>query len=150
MILRKPEAGWSSLTLKNDKGEMKSFRVSYVDDVPLMLMEQLTVSLMESVDTMIEFEAEGWEHRWIITDSFIYVIEDKDEVSVSRFWINKEDFARQIWTDLSLYAKEWACWSYETESLSDEGRELQVKHFRDSLNDFEKVIETYLKEKAVH
>lgn len=142
MILAKPKYGWSALTLMDVNGVECSFRLSYLDDVPSMLLDQLILGLTRQMDVALSFEAEGWDHRWIITDYLIYVIEDKDEPVLYEFEIRKEDFARQILTDLKSNFKDWVDWDALAEYRKPEEVEADERRLREKI----KALETALSE----
>lgn len=137
MILAKPKYGWSALTLMDVNGVECSFRLSYLDDVPSMLLDQLILGLTRQMDVALSFEAEGWDHRWIITDYLIYVIEDKDEPVLYEFEIRKEDFARQILMDLKANFKDWADWDALAEYRKPEEVEADERRLREKIETLE-------------
>ena len=133
MILAKPKYGWSALTLMDVNGVECAFRLSYLDDVPSMLLDQLILGLTRQMDVALSFEAEGWDHRWIITDYLIYVIEEKDEALLYEFEIKKEDFARQILTDLKANFKDWADWDALADYRKPEEVEADERRLREKI-----------------
>lgn len=137
MMLAKPKYGWSALTLTDVNGVECSFRMSYLDDVPSMLLDQLIWGLTRQIDVALSFEAEGWDHRWIITDYLIYVIEDKDEPVLYEFEIRKEDFARQILMDLKANFKDWADWDALAEYRKPEEVEADERRLREKIETLE-------------
>lgn len=68
-MLSKPEHGWADITI----GDW-SDRCSYLDDVPIALLSEISCVLETHCPRVLKFDAEGWEYLIVFDDYETHII----------------------------------------------------------------------------
>lgn len=106
-VLAPPEAGWSELYI----GDW-SDRVSYLDDVPMMLLKAFRDYYDRNVHTTpaVTFDAEGWEFTVVLNPGTVHIIEMKDEAELTTIEVNMAALATQLANDILENIDGWTNW----------------------------------------
>lgn len=111
-ILTKPSYGWSSLNLTDVNGVEHSFTLSYIDDVPYMLLNTIDKSFTNPMylngdDFNIQFDAEDWGWNLVSNWDSTYVITSKDKLEIFEFEIERIELVKAILDCLEEDYQEW-------------------------------------------
>ena len=106
-VLAPPEAGWSELHI----GDW-SDRVSYLDDVPMILLKAFRDYYDRNVHTTpaVTFDAEGWEFTVVFNPGTVHIIEMKDEAELTTIEVNMAALATQLANDILENLDGWTNW----------------------------------------
>ena len=145
IILEKPFAGWSSITLKDEEGNSFTGGLSYIDSVPEVFLGAFeNEEIYNNCNPMtFTFDEEGSEFYLIVCDYYTLCIEDASEFSVTRVWINKNDFIVAICNQLIENIDDWAIWDIfadsqeEIDRIGEENKLLLVPRIGSILTTFE-------------
>ena len=105
-VLDKPCAGWSHIQI----GSWRS-RCSYIDDVPMMLLDAFLFVLRNHRPVAVKFDAEGYEFIIVLDEHDAFIISDEhgdyeyfhEDISAVELG---HRLVRDIWKNLS----EWTNW----------------------------------------
>ena len=75
-MLSKPEYGWSNITIRD-----WSDRCSYIDDIPVMLLDAIYQQLCNNTIQAVGFDAEGYEYIIIFDKFYTHIITYKDNIT---------------------------------------------------------------------
>lgn len=111
-ILTKPSYGWSSLNLTGMNGVECTFPLSYIDDVPYMLLNTIDKSFTNPMylngdDFNIQFDAEDWGWNLVSNWGSTYVITSKDKLEIFEFEIERIELVKAILDCLEEDYQEW-------------------------------------------
>lgn len=121
-MLEKPIGGWTRITL----GEW-SDRASYLDDVPMMLLDGFIKRQHGSF--LLEFDAEGWDYFIIFDWAGAYII-DEHPTGVPTLYvanIRREDLAKELVDDIESDFYGWLHWEPGYNEEDDEYEEYYKK-----------------------
>lgn len=102
-MLSKPRHGWATITIED-----WSDRLSYLDDVPFMLLDAMIWSCREHQPASVRFDAEGYDYIIVFDWLYTYIIELKDKTKMLEFHIDRDDLAKQLIRDIKNALQEWA------------------------------------------
>lgn len=111
-ILTKPSYGWSSLNLTDVNEVEHFFPLSYIDDVPYMLLNAIDKSFTKSIylagdDFNIQFDAEGWDWNLVSNLFDTWVVTSKDRLEIFEFEIDRIKLVKAILDCLEEDYQEW-------------------------------------------
>lgn len=125
MLLGKPSAGWSMLTIENFH-----FPLSYLTDVPNDFLDALIVALKHNVSTFVTVDGESEGECNILFDvvsnrvSAVRSVYDYDERVETEFYdTSVVDFAEHFLNDLESNIQEWRQW-LKFEECGDDNYEI--------------------------
>lgn len=104
-MLSKPKYGWTDITIGDWTG-----RLSYIDDVPIILLNAFYKVFINQKPEVVCFDAEGTNY-WIVFDLLDTIIITEDEncqYSVSRQNVGVRELDMQMWDDIYRELKDWA------------------------------------------
>ena len=112
-MLKKPKYGWSRITI----GDW-SDSVSYIDDVPGMLLNALIDSCRNHHPVAVKFDAEGyeyvllfdWQCSYVLYQSvpFVHAKPLEEEPEVLIFDVERKDVAAELIQDIRTDIDDWA------------------------------------------
>ena len=103
-MLSKPENGWSKLTI----GDFTQ-RVSYINDVPLKLLDAIDYTIRTSLASTVEFDTEGYDFLITFTITHMHIIlQTKDDYEYQKFDRTIFDISKEIISDIRENLIEWA------------------------------------------
>lgn len=124
-MLSKPEYGWSNITIRD-----WSDRCSYIDDIPVMLLDAIYQQLCNNTIQAVGFDAEGYEYIIIFDKFYTHIITYKDNITYKTIEIDIETIAKELVDDIQADLELWISWSYKSLSKTQEKRRKMI------LNDF--------------
>ena len=112
-MLDKPEHGWSRITIG-----YWSERCSYLDDVPMDLLNAFILTLTYNTPSFVRFDAEGWEYLIVfsINSVEIFTEETNDEYYSSPIYrhayipISLKKLASELLSDVRRDLEAWGLW----------------------------------------
>lgn len=149
-MLSKPQFGWTDITIGDWTGKL-----SYIDDVPVVLLNAFCNVFSNQEPEGIYFDAEGINY-WIVFDLFDTIIITEDEncqYSVSRQNVGVGELGMQMWNDITCKLKDWIRWAIDDNNAKDyeERAELlynKLQQLREAiyLYEMEQRLSTWMKE----
>ena len=115
--LSKPMHGWSQFIYHN------SMRVSYIDSMPYMLLEELIDSIKNKKDFLLVFDAEGYEYTIessINKKNVLCLLEEKDGIVSFEIEKNFNDFAKKVLISMESDFESWLSFQTINEEEDDE------------------------------
>lgn len=115
-MLSKPQFGWADITIGDWTGKL-----SYIDDVPVVLLNAFCNVFSNQKPEVICFDAEGINY-WIVFDLFDTIIITEDEncqYSVSRQNVGVRELGMQMWDDITYKLKDWVRWAIDDNNAKD-------------------------------
>ena len=113
-MLDKPEHGWSRITIG-----YWSERCSYLDDVPMDLLNAFILTLTYGTPSFVRFDAEGWEYLIVFSANSVEIFtEEATDVYYSSpiyryeyIPINLRKLASELLSDVRQDIKAWSLWN---------------------------------------
>lgn len=136
-MLIKPRFGW--VTIKIDEFEE---RASYLTCVSLDCIDAMIHALSESVDFVVNFDAEGYTYKVISDDYRTFVIMEKDEPQLFTFDKDKDELAKEILSDIKNNIEDWRDWEYSKDEEPEE-----YEKYNSELNEKLKTLEDIIQKK---
>ena len=130
-MLSIPKSGWTNVSIAG----IEIGPASYIDDVPVMCLQEMIRAISQRLDFCVTFDAEGWEFKVIADDFTAYVILCDSETSLKTFNIGKKELARELLHDIGDHLDDWKCWLFADdvnerdqykEQLTDLVKDLEV------------------------
>lgn len=120
-MLDKPEHGWSRITI-GDWSE----RCSYLDDVPIELLNAFISTISYKTPSFVRFDAEGWEYLIVfsVNSVEIFTEEPNDGYYNSPIYrykyvpIELKELASELLSDIRQNLGAWGLWDT---NISDKG-----------------------------
>lgn len=115
-MLSKPQFGWTDITIGDWTGKL-----SYIDDVPIVLLNAFYNVFSNQKPEVVCFDAEGINY-WIVFDlsDTIIITEDENcQYSVSRQNVGVRKLGMQMWNDIYWELKCWAYWAIDDNNAKD-------------------------------
>lgn len=109
-MLDTPKFGWSHITI----GSWRE-RCSYLDDVPMELLEAIKLFLSTKRPTPLKFDAEGYEYILIFDLGVVHVIaenENDDAYTLTSLEVDYKALANELAIDICRDIDEWTHWLY--------------------------------------
>lgn len=104
-MLTTPDAGWTTIKI----GDWQDI-CSYLCDPAHELLEAVDYTLLTGNKTICEFDAEGYNYMMIISDSDVYIITEKDDISITQQSIEISDLAKELISDIRKDIEKWVHW----------------------------------------
>ena len=120
-MLSTPKYGWATIKI----GDWHD-RCSYLDDVPLLLLDCFEAITRENKPAAIKFDAEGYEYTIVFDWMYAHIITDCFEnvgFTYTSIKIDVVDLAKELVNDIKNNIDEWV--DFVPLDLSDEERELR-------------------------
>lgn len=114
-MLSKPFAGWSHITIGN-----WSDKCSYIDDVPVMLLDAVYQQLRNNTPQAVEFDVEGYEYIIIFDEFYTHIITYKDDIIYKTIEVDIEVIAKELVNDIQDDLELWISWDYKPLSKTQE------------------------------
>lgn len=141
-MLTTPKHGWAHIQLLE-----WSDRLSYLDDVPFMLLNALYDGCYDHKPVSVKFDAEGYEYILVFEWKFVYVIYQdssflqhfskdtgSEEMQIIKLHISREAVCRELIQDIRNDVKEWASFYYDVEDpITAEERQKELLNLCDSV-----------------
>ena len=124
-MLSKPKFGWTDITIGDWTGKL-----SYIDDVPVVLLNAFYNVFSNQKPEVICFDAEGVNY-WIVFDLLDTIIITEDEncqYSVSRQNVGVRVLGMQMWNDIYRELKDWAYWAIDDNNAKDYDERKELLH----------------------
>lgn len=102
-----PKNGWVDITIGN-----WSDRASYLTNPHLDFLDAFVDILTTKVTTSVFCDAEGWIYNVVLNDYIVYIVTDKEDVSVCSCDVNMHKLVREACDDISRDIDAWSMWSY--------------------------------------
>lgn len=115
-MLSKPLFGWTDITIGDWTGKL-----SYIDDVPIILLNAFYNVFSNQKPEVVCFDAEGINY-WIVFDlsDTIIITEDENcQYSVSRQNVGVGELGMQMWDDITCKLKDWVRWAIDDNNAKD-------------------------------
>ena len=106
-MLDTPKHGWSKIHIG-----AWSDRCSYLDDVPMKLLEAFVRCFRESEPQSVRFDAEGYEYILVFDTYQTYVITSKDGDELTVLDVDYRTLAAECITDSRRDLDAWAAFMY--------------------------------------
>ena len=109
-MLSKPQFGWTDITIGDWTGKL-----SYIDDVPVVLLNAFCNVFSNQKPEVVCFDAEGVNY-WIVFDLLDTIIITEDEncqYSVSHQDIDIKELSLELCNDIHTNLDEWTHWTAE-------------------------------------
>lgn len=103
-MLSKPQFGWTDITIGDWTGKL-----SYIDDVPIVLLNAFYNVFNNQKPEVVCFDAEGMNY-WIVFDLLDTIIITEDEncqYSVSHQDIDIKELSLELCNDIHTNLEEW-------------------------------------------
>ena len=134
-MLSKPKYGWTDITIGDWTGKL-----SYIDDVPVVLLDAFINVLSNQKPEVVYFDGEGINY-WIVFDlsDTIIITEDENcQYSVSRQDVGVRKLGIQMMANIDDNIKAWAYWTIDDDNVEgcEERKELlynKLKRLRDAI-----------------
>lgn len=107
-MLDTPQHGWSNISI----GSWHD-RCSYLDDVPVVLLNTLRQFLNTKLPVVVKFDAEGYEYIIAFDFGMVHIItesEDGDSYQLSSQEVNIPALAKELVEDIRRDIDAWANW----------------------------------------
>ncbi|MCC8045816.1 MAG: hypothetical protein LIP12_09995 [Clostridiales bacterium] len=114
-MLSSPKHGWATITMQD-----WSDRCSYLNDIPLDLLETLIRVFKTHNPQAVRIDAEGWEYLLIFDKYDSYIIEEKDDPSLHHIDLNLNNIAKELISDIRKDIDEWTDWFSYRDSTEEE------------------------------
>ena len=124
-MLSKPQFGWTDITIGDWTGKL-----SYIDDVPVVLLNAFYNVFSNQKPEVVCFDAEGVNY-WIVFDLLDTIIITEDEncqYSVSRQNVGVRVLGMQMWNDIYRELKDWAYWAIDDNNAKDYDERKELLH----------------------
>ena len=133
--LDKPEAGRSAIILKDDNGNEFYGILSATQDVAWEFVNAFKLYVSEGQQVAVTFDEVDTEFTIVCSECHIYVIIDRDELSVVRIKISSKDFIKGVLAEITENLDAWAsCSINSSEDTEESGRpilshKMQLSHY---------------------
>ena len=107
-MLSIPKSGWTNVSIAG----IEIGPASYIDDVPVMCLQEMIRAISQRLDFCVTFDAEGWEFKVIADDTETYVITCGDVVGLHVFDVGKKDIAKELLHDIGDHLDNWKDWLF--------------------------------------
>lgn len=116
-MLIRPQNGWSRITIKD-----WSERCSYLDDVPMKLLDAFALTIFYKTPNFVRFDAEGWEYLIVFSVNSVEIFTENptDEyynTPIYRYQfipINLKELALELLSDVRQNLEAWVLWNTNT------------------------------------
>ena len=132
-MLSTPEAGWCNLTIG-----LWSDRCSYLDDVPVKLLNIFLVLYKDGILHICDFDAEGWENHIVFNKMITEITSNKDNGYDTTIYISSEVLAKELISDIRRDIDKWVIWDFNSDNdLTDEQKEKRKQKLLNMCNELE-------------
>ena len=123
--LGRPDCGWSSLHLKDKNGNEFCGHLSYIDNVPEMLLHTFELFLENRWQIAVSFDEEGTEWTLIIDEYLIKILCERDTVSTHVLFISARELIAKILEDIHRDIDAWSEWDAYGDTAEEYKQEAQ-------------------------
>ena len=124
-MLDTPKHGWSNISI----GSWHD-RCSYLDDMPVVLLNALRRFLTAKLPVAAKFDAEGYEYILVFDFGVVHIIsddEDGDKYQLSSQEVSIPALAKELVEDIRRDIDAWADWqNYEVQTKEALARRKQL------------------------
>lgn len=117
-LLSKPWAGWAHFNCN------EHMRISYIDDMPIFMLDEIVASIEEHRHFLVTFDAEGYEYSIVSYDRFSVecILRTKETPEIIVLPYTFEEFISQIILDIKNDIDDWVAFSFDTFFIDEQNK----------------------------
>ena len=127
-MFTKPKHGWTEIHLEDFEG-----LGSYLQDVPVMVLDASVSALREDAPLELWFDEEGSEFTLTADTETKIVAEGDYGTEEYHIQYSKTDIIREIKNDIEKYLPEWITFPAEFGLIEDEEEEREIYAYREKV-----------------
>lgn len=124
-MLSKPKFGWTDITIGDWTGKL-----SYIDDVPVVLLNAFYNVFSNQKPEVVCFDAEGINYLIVLdlSDTIIITEDENCQYSVCRQNVGVRVLGMQMWNDIYRELTDWAYWAIDDNNAKDYDERKELLH----------------------